>query len=236
MDQCEARTRKGLQCKKDAIKGSKFCHISSHQKQGAGAQGKSIFQLLMKGLGTIITVTATILGIAATVITFSSSIEITTDSKIDFEDDFSTPFSIKNISLLPIYDLSISCFLNEVKVIVERERYRNYEHIFAVQPPVKKMKVQESHSLPCRLPTQSEPGTVEILSADIQVLLEYKNFFKIPETHDSRFCGFKDSNGKLRWIPLAEAAKFYPYCLKAGKNLSKNGSKGEARMKGYSGE
>src|SRR5262249_37189967 len=125
--------------------------------------------------------TNTLLGFAATIITFftlyiyyrpSVEIEIPSENVTDAQSLFYRPFVIKNNSpWLPVYDVHVMCTVKRIvrgspdKPAVE---FMNANPDYV--PPIRELTAGERHSVPCMDYVQSDKP---IISADVVLSLDY---------------------------------------------------------------
>lgn len=145
---------------------------------------------LVAGFGTILGIVVTLYGLSARVV-------VSCDSAIDPQKPFSSPFTVDNMGVLPIYDVHLSCTLRNVTWQdggVANIRTRTDTE------PIKRIRAGETTTTFCRfLPYK---GTIE--SGDIEVEVIYRpTYLSWSKESSFRFGTVKESSGTLRWVPKA---------------------------------
>ena len=140
---------------------------------------------------------ATFLGSVVAILSLCARIGITSDSPINPADPFSSPFTLSNKGILPIYNVLFSCTLRDVKwqdggVMNIRTRTK--------ADPIKRINAGEATTTFCK----SLPYKAEIKSADIEVEVTYRPAYLFWSKRSSiRFGTVTENDGSLRWVPKA---------------------------------
>lgn len=145
----------------------------------------------------IVVVLATCLGLVVTLYSLFARIGVTSDSPINPDDPFSSPFTLSNKGILPIYDVLFSCTLRDVKWQdggVSNIRTKTNA------APIKRINAGEATTTFCKF----FPYELKIKSADIEVEVKYRPAY-LPWSKRSsiRFGTVTESDGTLRWVPKA---------------------------------
>ena len=145
---------------------------------------------LIAGFGTV-------LGLAVTLYGLSARVAVSCDSPIDPQKPFSSPFTVANMGVLPIYDVHFACTLRNVTWQdggVSNIRTRTDAE------PIKRISAGESTTTFCRF----LPYKATIESGDIEVEVKYRPAYLFWSKGSSfRFGTVKESSGTLRWVPKA---------------------------------
>jgi hypothetical protein len=139
----------------------------------------------------------TCLGLVVTLYSLSAHIGVTSDSPINPDDPFSSPFTLSNKGILPIHDVLFSCTLRDVKWqdggVMNIRTKTNAD-------PIKRIKAGEATTTFCKF----LPYKAKIKSADIEVEVKYRPAYLFWSKRSSiRFGTLKESDGTLRWVPKA---------------------------------
>jgi len=146
----------------------------------------------------IVTGLIAFLGLVVTLYSLSAHIGVTSDSPINPDDPFSSPFILSNKGILPIHDVLFSCTLRDVEgqdgggVINIRTRI--------IADPIKRINAGEATTTFCKF----LPIKEKIKSADIEVEVKYRPAYLFWSKRSSiRFGTVTESDGTLRWVPKA---------------------------------
>jgi hypothetical protein len=140
---------------------------------------------------------ATLLGLVVTLYSLSARVAVSSDSPLDPNDPFSSPFTVENLGILPIYEVHFACTLKNVKwqdggVINIRTR--------TDADPIKQINAGEATTTFCRF----LPYRAKIKGADIEVEVKYRPAYLFWSKGSSfRFGTVKERDGTLRWVPRA---------------------------------
>jgi len=145
---------------------------------------------LLAGFGTLIGIVVALYGLSARV-------AVSCDSPIDPNKPFSSPFTVENRGILPIYEVHFACVLKNVKwqdggVVNIRTR--------TDAEPIKQISAGEATTTFCKF----LPYKATIESGDIEVEVKYRPAYLFWSKSSSfRFGTVKESRGALRWVPKA---------------------------------
>ena len=140
---------------------------------------------------------ATCLGLVVALYSLCARIGVTSDSPINPDDPFSSPFTLSNKGFLPIYDVLFSCTLRDVKWqdggVMNIRTKTNAD-------PIKRINAGEATTTFCKF----LPYNAKIKSADIEIEVMYRPAYLFWSKRSSiRFGTVTESDGTLRWVPKA---------------------------------
>jgi hypothetical protein len=172
--------------------------VSSNSDGKLPAKPPEIFhRWFMLSIKIIIPGLITFLGLVVTLYSLSARVAVTSDSPISPEKPFSSPFTVSNQGILPIYNVLFSSTLRNVKwkdggIVNIRTK--------TDAAPIKRINAGEATTTFCKF----LPYKAKIESADIEVEINYRPAYLFWSRCSSiRFGTVKESNGTLRWLPKA---------------------------------
>lgn len=155
----------------------------------------------------------TILGVAGTIVTlvlgyyaFKSKFEISYGTPSDRSDPYSTPFTLTNNGLLPLYDITWE--INLVDVVYENSwRIQDcgvggFEEIPSLAPG-QKTAIFLTGPYPLGGIDQRVPFHVthQLKRAELVCSLSCRNVLRLQEKHDYRFLCILREDGDYEWMP-----------------------------------
>lgn len=171
--------------------------VSGNSDEKLTPKSSEIFRRWLMLSIKIITGLIAILGLVVTLYSLSARVAVTSDSPINPEKPFSSPFTVSNQGILPIYNVLFSSTLRNVKwkdggIVNIRTK--------TDAAPIKRINAGEATTTFCKF----LPYRAKIESADIEVEINYRPAYLFWSRRSSiRFGTVKESNGTLRWLPRA---------------------------------
>jgi len=151
----------------------------------------------LKFIWKVVTILLVLLGAVVTLYNLSARIAVSCDSPVYPSKVFSSPFTVENKGILPIYDIEFSCLLNNVEwqdgsVMNVRTRTK--------ADPIKRISAGEATTIFCR----PLPYKTVIKGANIEVEVKYRPaYLPWSKRASFRFGTIKGSDGSLHWIRKA---------------------------------
>jgi hypothetical protein len=176
---------------------------SLHQQQSSAAGG--FVRRIASGSKSLLGAVVFLLGLLITAVSFYSSLEATPGLPLDEKYDFSTPFSVRNTGLFPLFAVRFSCTHH---LVIARPFIFKNTAVTPSQEPIPTLWPQDVHTVQCHLPDNAlfkvPAGPLQV--ADISIVVRFRNVFWYPVSRRLRFRATRDSAGELRWFPRAPEA------------------------------
>lgn len=157
----------------------------------------------VKRFWALFLVVGALLGFVTAIYAFLPRISVVPAMTLNSKNPLTTPFTVRNDSLLPIHNVLWSTKINKLESKKQNVVLRG--GIFfqlIVGPPIKVMRPGETTSAFLFCPI----GLPPLSSCDVALEIKYRpSFLPWIKTEYFRFTTAADANGELHWCPTAES-------------------------------
>jgi hypothetical protein len=157
-----------------------------------------------KLLGQILGWLALGFGIFGGALLFQSRVSVTPSDPLDPNDPFTTTFTVTNEGTFPIYDVYLACEIQRVGNPPRNIQIINTRTALGAEDTIPVMRPDQATTTLCDLPF-GFPDDAQPTAGDVEIQVEFDPKFLWRTTKEYRFTTVRTADGRLRWIPRAQA-------------------------------
>jgi len=164
---------------------------------------RKCFASAYKQVGWLIGALVTVVTLVCAWYAFQSKIEISYGALLDGSNPYSTPFTLTNNGLLPLYNINWRVDLIDVDYGIHSKIHDNsVSHVQEISPldPGKKTTMFIAGPYSTNIPMVVVDGT-KLQKMKLLFSVNYQNFFKLSEKQNFRFVCILTKDGHYEWLP-----------------------------------